>query len=385
MAGAGTASGGLDSAGQGGAVETAGAAGHAGVTGHGGAAGQSGGCLALEPSFTQKTPTVFILLDRQSAMFAVDPVAQVTPWAAVKTGMLKAITELQYTTRFGVGAFTGQAGGTCPLFTSVPPANANANAITSFYETIGAVAGKTETPTSAALKVAEQVLTADVSEGTKNILLVSNGQPDFCDDGNPICALDATVARVQKLAAEGITTAMLDLSNALSDASLKAIANAGAGQPAAIPFGPTTAQLTCYDCSGYPGWDAEWTSASSARDCATSGKQVLGTYSPVGGSTPTYRSDLSDQAALNAQIAAILSSFKSCSFDLGSPGSLDPTAAGSAVIRIDAQPVPMSTSNGWHLTSPTQLALVGSACADWRKPTTKAITFEFPCDALRVP
>jgi len=384
-AGADAAGGDSDSAGQGGAVDHGGAAGHAGAVGHGGTAGQDSGCSAFRPTFTQKSPTVFILLDRQSAMFAVDPVAQVTPWAAVETGMLKAITELQYTTRFGVGAFTGQTGGACPLFTSVSPAIANASAITSFYQTIGAVSGKTETPTSAALKVVGQALTADASEGSKNILLVSNGQPDFCDDGNPTCALDATVARVQKLAAQGINTAMLDLSSGLSDASLQAIANAGAGLPAAIPFGATSAQLACYSCSGQTGWDAEWTSAGAARDCAATGKQVLGTYSPVGGSAPTYRSDFSDQAALNAQIAGILSSFKSCSFELATQGSLDPNAVGSAVVRIDGQPVPMSTSNGWHLTSPTQLTLVGSACVDWRKPATQAITFEFPCDALLVP
>jgi hypothetical protein len=45
------------------------------------------------------------------------------------------------------------------------------------------------------------MLTAQASPGSKHILLVSNTQPDFCDDGYPLCALDATLARLQKLAA----------------------------------------------------------------------------------------------------------------------------------------------------------------------------------------
>ena len=95
-----------------------------------------------------------------------------------------------------------------------------------------------------------------------------------------------------------------------------------------------------------------------------------------------YRADKSDPVTLTRQLGAALAGLKSCQFDLKTQGSIDANALGSAVVSIEGRAVPQSTSNGWHLTSSTQLELVGDACAEWRQLGKDAIAFGFPCDAL---
>lgn len=336
--------------------------------------GDDGGhCQQKELSFLPKTPTVFVLVDRSGSMFATPN----PPWEPLKMSALKVIQELQADVAFGWGAFTGQAGMTCPDFKSVAPAKNNYDAINNVYGSMGATGYKSETPVGLSLPLVEQLLDQSPEEGSNYILFVTDGEPDFCDDGDPNCPLDDVVYRLQGLNAKGIQTIVLGLQNGnVPPATLQAFANAGAGQPVAVPFGNSqTAQNVFYSCQGVTGWKAEATAAGKT------GLDVLGTYSATGASTKFYQPDPTDQAALTTQLRAVLAGVKSCIFDL-SDFTVDLTQLSEASVSVQGQTVPLDTVNGWRMNSSSQLELVGDACANWKQPQNTNIDFGFPCEIL---
>jgi hypothetical protein len=46
--------------------------------------------------------------------------------------------------------------------------------------------------------------------------------------------------------------------------------------------------------------------------------------------------------------------------------------------------IPLDDTNGWHMTSDTQLELSGTACDTWRNPMNTTIDFQFPCQIIVV-
>jgi len=350
------------------------------ITNNGGGANASdAGCQQLAVKFDPKIPSVFVLVDRSGSMFA----APNPPWEPLKMGALQVIQELQADVAFGWGAFTGLAGTTCPDFKSVPPALNNYTAINGVYGTLGAAGYKSETPVGMSLPLVEAALAQSPAEGDKYILFVTDGEPDFCDDGESNCPIDDVVYRLQALKAKGIQTIIFGLQNGnVPPATLQAFANAGAGQPVAAPFAangmPIPLMQAYYDCQGIPGWKTEATAAGRT------GMDMLGTYSPTGGMTKYYQPDPADQTALATQLRSVLAGVKSCTFDLGGKISVDLTQLDQASVLIQDQPVPLDMTNGWTMTSETQLTLVGSACDTWRKPESTKIDFNFPCEILVV-
>ncbi len=334
----------------------------------------AGSCQHKELNFVPKTPTVFVLVDRSGSMFeAPNP-----PWEPLKTGALQVIQELQADVAFGWGAFTGQNGGTCPDFQSVAPAVNNYAAINAVYMPMGAVSYKAETPVGLALGKAEAALDASPVDGDKYILFVTDGEPDFCDDGDPNCPLDDVVYHLQGLSAKGIQTIIFGLQNGnVPKETLQAFANAGAGQPVGFPFAnATSAQDVYYSCQGVTGWKAEATAAGKT------GMDILGTYATGAGGTAKYYSpDPTDQDALTTQLRTVLSGVKSCTFDL-SDFTIDLTQLSQASVAVDGTTVPLDMTNGWTMPTSSQLQLVGSACDNWKNPAVTKIDFNFPCDIV---
>lgn len=357
------------------------------LTSNGGssAGGSDGGCQHVEVNFVPKIPSIFVLVDRSGSMF--DSMA----WDPLKAGVLSVVQQLQAQVRFGFSAFTGQQGGMCPIFSPVAPALNNFAAISAAYAPLGKLDNpKGETPVGLALPLVEQSLTAPGNDGDKYILFVTDGEPDFCDDGSSVCPVDSTVSHLQMLKAKGITTIVFGLKSTLSDisdATLQAFANAGAGQPVALPFGQqgATAVAVCDSCSPVTGWKGDWATTGRAVDCrsaaATAATQTLGTYSATDGMAPVYRPDAANQAALAAQIASVVQGLKSCTFDL-SEVSINLDLLSEASVSIQDQVVPLSMTDGWRMNNPTQLELVGSACTNWNKPENTKIDFNFPCDII---
>jgi hypothetical protein len=342
----------------------------------------AGSCQHKELNFVPKIPSVFVLVDRSGSMFDSNA------WDPLKAGVLSVIMQLQGQIKFGFSAFTGQkAPGTCPIFSPVAPALNNYDEIKAAYDPLTKLDNpKGETPVGLALPLVQQSLNSAGNDGDKYILFVTDGEPDFCDDGDSVCPVDSTVAHLQALKVQGITTIVFGLKSTLSDisdATLQAFANAGAGQPVALPFGTraTSTQNVCYNCNSVPGWKAEWT--TTAPDCAatTPASQALATYSPTDGKATLYRPDAADQTALTQQIAAVVSGIKSCIFDL-SDFTVNLDRLSEASVSVSDQAVPFDMTNGWRMNNSSQLELVGSACTNWQQPQNTKIDFNFPCDIL---
>ena len=394
---AGGASGGAGASGAGlsfGTGLASGAAGSTATTGAGGA------CMEREYQFMPKTPTVFLLVDQSGSMFecrtnggTMSATANEcanhadTSWYPLRDGVLQVVQQLGSTVRFGFSAFTGEIGDAmCPTLDPVKPALDNAAAIASRYNAL-VPPRKGETPTRAALVQVADLLAMDTqAPGEKFILFVTDGQPDYCDDGNPLCPPDSVVGELQTLAKANIHTLVFGISSPLttiSDAVLAAFANAGAGQP----VGPLTPDVNAiYDqCAGVPGWQA---------DFATTGKpamrpSTIGAYAPAGGTGMVFKPDLTNQTALVNEISNALSGVKSCVFDLsdptsGKPITVDTTQLDKAHVLIMGTEIPLDDTNGWHMTSDTQLELSGAACDTWRQPDNTMIDFQFPCQIIVV-
>jgi hypothetical protein len=283
----------------------------------------------------------------------------------------------------------------------VPPKLNNYADIAALYEPLGQPTNSKETPTLLALERVATQLRADTQTiGEKYILFVTDGEPDYCDDGNQLCPPDSVVGLLQRLssgvdttgaAVTPIRTLVFGISSPSATIRadvLQALANAGAGLPV-MAFSQNANQApdpnALYDqCNGVPGW---------ARDFATTGKpamrgQSVGNYvfdATLAGDAPVYRPDPTNQAALTEQIRTALAGVKSCTFDLGEDGvkvDLTRTDLGElARVLINGQPVIYDPSNGWSMMSETTVALAGAACESWRNPSiTTTISFDFPCD-----
>ncbi len=103
------------------------------------------------------------------------------------------------------------------MLNPVPPNLMNYSAITSVYDGLPAGPNSTqsgmkfETPTRQVLQMVGSQLMADTTPGDKYILFMTDGEPDYCDDGNALCPPDGVVWQLQTLKAAGITTLVFGL------------------------------------------------------------------------------------------------------------------------------------------------------------------------------
>ena len=97
---------------------------------------------------------------------------------------------------------------------------------------------KFESPISESIGNVTKALMADTDPGSKYIMLITDGQPDYCDDSNALCAPDSVVWQLQTAYTAGIPTIVFGIQTALFDLApgvLQAFANAGAGEPTLAP------------------------------------------------------------------------------------------------------------------------------------------------------
>ncbi len=362
------------------------------------------GCQQAERKFDPKIPTVFVLVDRSGTMFDTLPGTNITAWGALRVGVLEVMRELESSVRFGFGAFSGRTAAVCDLeVPAVDPALNNFNAISTLYAPLERPINpdSKETPTSLALAGIAEKLRQDSAEGDKYILFVTDGEPDFCDNGNALCPPDSVVALLQDLSAgvdaQGlprapIQTLVFGITSPTASIRLPVLqgfANAGAGLPVAPllanPGQPYDPNALFDQCNGVIGWRDAFTAAHGR--VAVRGESI-GTYvtdPALGGTAPVYRPDPNDQAALTEQIRAALAGVKSCTFDLAEDGvQVDLTRKDLgqlARVIVNGAPVPFDPANGWSMLSETAVVLAGEACTSWRNPTIEtSISFDFPCD-----
>jgi hypothetical protein len=134
-------------------------------------------CNKVEIEFAPQVPSVFVLVDRSSSMF------ERALWNPLKDGVLAVVEQLQSDIHFGFSTYTGAAGMQCPeLTTIVPIADQNLAAIKRAYDAVAKPTYKGETPTSLALQAVTKTVLQEPKNSPKYIVLVTDGEPDFCDD-----------------------------------------------------------------------------------------------------------------------------------------------------------------------------------------------------------
>jgi hypothetical protein len=432
----------MSSAGSGGSTGSGGSGGKGGsgtggqvvVTGTGGGGGDvviatdagpsdAAGCQTADVMFAPTNPTVYLLVDRSGSMFhcltgntgdALCSDMTNTEWYNLKTAIEQVLPQLDSQVRFGFTTVwgtnpMGTPAGMCPsmqgmLTDSVPPALNNAAAIAAKYDGLAyppnstQVGIKFESPISESIGNVTTALMADTDPGSKYILLITDGQPDYCDDSNSLCAPDSVVWKLQTAYAAGIPTIVFGIQSALFDLApgvLQAFANAGAGEPTLAPVKAGLDAFSFYDqCAGVAGWAADL----AAKGTTPMRGDTLGTYMTTMGPTMPYTPSASDVTMLVAQLSTALSGVRSCVFDL-SKFTIDTTklneaqvylvdnAGNKTVLHLD-----QNKSNGWYMDdittnssgvmTSTTLELFGDACNQLRSPSTVDIKFNFPCDLV---
>jgi len=400
----GGASGGTTSSANGGTSTSSGSGG-GGAPASGGMTGAAGACQMAKYNFEPKIPTVYVMVDRSGSMFdclsTTNPepsckTPEDTSWVKLKTAALTVIDSLQGQVRFGFASFTGTnpaSGGKCPMIDQVDPALNNQPKIKTLYDSLPfqpettEQGKKFETPARESLDLIGEKLLADTSPGDKYILFVTDGQPDYCDDANTLCAPDSVVAGLQILKTKGITTIVMGLQSALPDLApgiLQSFANAGAGQPTLAPLKPNTDAFAFYDqCNGVAGWHADLVKSGKTAERGV----TLGEYVTTGGGTAKlYAPSVADQAMIATQLGTALAGVKSCSFDLsnvnGQSIKVDLNTLSSASVSIEGKSVPQNATTGWSMASASQLVLNGASCDTWRSPENNKIDFNFPCNTI---
>ena len=200
------------------------------------------------------------------------------------------------------------------LTNNVAPALNNATAIKTLYDGLAfppnstQVGVKFESPASESIGVVANALTADTTPGGKFIIFLTDGQPDYCDDSNSLCAPDSVVYHLQKAYAAGVTTIVFGVQTTLFDlapGALQSFANAGAGEATLPPVKTGGKATDFYDqCSGVAGWAADLTASGKT---ASARRDTLGTYSTTMGPTTPYTPSASNQSQLVTQLSAALS------------------------------------------------------------------------------
>ncbi len=353
-------------------------------------------CDEFELEFEPRTPTVYILVDASSSMSSLGF------WDPMKAGVLDVVEQLTADVRFGFGSYTG-TNMMCAGLNNLTPAGTiatdNYQMIADAYNMIPAPiissnpSEKQETPTPLAIQQATEVLLADESPGDRYILLVSDGQPDFCDDQTASCAIDATVAAMQLAFRQGIKTLVFAIeSDQITEPELfDYFAQAGAGEEPAWGKGldvmPYSGVVVgeCASSAVAAEWNALRTANGNAPDPATCMPVPpmgdpncflpAGDYTAGGGTTTAILN--SDPTALAQQILASVESLKSCVIDLNfevineEEGEIFVGDLDNAIAQ-----------DQWRMNTPTQMELLGDACATWQSPEVFDFFAGFPCTAI---
>jgi hypothetical protein len=350
-------------------------------------------CNQVSFSFVPKIPNVFVLVDGSGSMFDVTTGLPNGRWGALRSALLPVIMSLQDQVNFGLGIFAGViATNECPLFQTVPIAASNYANVMAQYPAarLRPQSVALETPLSQVLPLIPDFFARAPKTGASYVLFATDGEPDFCDNGNAVCPVDAGISGIQQLFTQGITTIVMGLSSDINAGTcpqvLQGYANAGAGVDIANPCGTHSIYN---ECNGVPPWKA------LATQLGRTTGQALVDYKATGGAAKVYSPNIMDQQSLTDALASLFSGVKSCTFDLtnvdGKSIKVNTNLLSQAKVLVETTPVPLDDSNGWRVNcvpvgdpacKPTQLELTGNACTNWRLPANVHIDFQFPCEVI---
>jgi hypothetical protein len=350
----------------------AGANGNAGDSGQGGS-GEIVGCAGEGLAWQPQRSNVMLLMDRSGTMFDANSL----PWIPVRDAVLPVIDANDGAQSIGFMAMSGEYN-QCPLLDEVAPAASNYPAIAAKYSALGKPT-KGESPFMLALDRAQDLLAA-APEGPRFVILVIDGHPDYCNDGDDLCPIDSVVAHIQKLHAAGITTLVAGLpiyqgaDTAVYSAALQSYANAGVGAPVAS-VGDTVANIY-FRCNGGsatpPSWKAEFVASGKPA------QQALGSYSANAGTAAYTTLTPANTASLSTAFNALFAQTASCRFE-ATNGKVVVADAAQGVVKVGDTAVPYDADNGWQLIGDHTVELAGNACTLLRATPAAQVSISLPC------
>jgi hypothetical protein len=284
-------------------------------------------CPAVAFTAKPTTPSILLLVDKSGTMQR-DNLGNISRWEAVKRALVDPtngiVTALQSKAYFG--ATTYDCNGDNPRFTSRPRALNNADMIRAL---LTPTPGNSDTPTAAAIQaaVASFATTPPPAGSPPLIVLATDGLPNLCGNTNNDQTQESVDAAKAAYTA-GIRLIPLSVGNAIGDAHLQNVANAGAGVTTGMP------------------------------------------------NAPLYKAN--NPAELAAAFNTIINGVVSC--DLTVNGSLDQTQAAGGDVRLNGRSLTFNTD--WQLIGDHTIRLLGAACTELKTAANPVVNGTFPCGVV---
>ncbi len=297
-------------------------------------------CEAVSLTLDELRPTVTLLVDQSGSMRSgyPTPESEQTRWQVVRQALLDptagVVQSLQQSLQFGLVFYTshnGFSGGVCPILSEVRAATDNYEAIRSLYDS---VSPEDDTPTGAAVQQVTRDIQAAARKGPEVMLLVTDGDPDTCQQPDPQGGQQEAIDAVVAAHAAGIDFYVLGVSSDISGDKLQQLANAGQGKAV----------------------DAVWGVDADAAQPFQASSSVAG---------------------LTAQLRDILARVPLCDVELDRDVSVDELSAGNVV--LDGQPLSYDSADGFVLRDARHLRIQGTAC-DTLRAAGKRLTVRISCD-----
>jgi hypothetical protein len=291
------------------------------------------GCRDVAVTIDPVIPTVVLLVDQSGSM--TDDFSGMARWDALYDTLMgpgAVVEQLESSVRFGLTLYTsmdGNAGGTCPMLTIVPPALDNLAAIDAIY---GPTAPVDETPTGESLALVAGDLAAFAEPGPKAIVLATDGEPDTCATPNPQEGQQIVLDAVQAAYADDIETYVISVGDEVGAGHLQDVANLGVGK-------------LLDDPNPAPYWQA-----FDAQDLVTAFQEIIGSF-----------------VSCTIPIDAIVDVLQQC----------------EGTVLLDD--VELECGVDWQMQDESTLELLGDACEALQNGQMHTVEASWPCGVVNIP
>ena len=305
--------------------------------------GDNSTCAALEVEFSAVVPTIVMLVDRSGSM--EEPFGATDRWQAVQDALFDptngVVTRYGDAVRFGVATYNsdgGDAGGTCPVISSV---SAQVGNVAAMEMLLADQSPSGDTPTGESVEAMIPLFGEIEERAPKVLLLATDGEPDTCAVPNPQEGQPESIAGVQRALENGIRTFVLSVGSDVGEPHLQDLANTGIGLPL---DGPEMA----------PFWKAD------------------------------------DPGALAQAIADIITGARPCVFSVDG-AVIDPAKANLGQVSLNGESLAHSGPDGWTLVEDHPECLGGGQCVELHGDACTTVQLDpepqldasFPCEAAQ--
>ncbi|MDD9933343.1 MAG: VWA domain-containing protein [Myxococcales bacterium] len=297
-------------------------------------------CAETTVHASRVEPTVILIVDQSSSMDDEFEGGR-SRWDVLRDFLLGEpeglIADLQSQVQFGLALYSAESGGDnpdpigeCPMVTTVAPALDNFDAIAQVYRDADVIE---DTPTGDSIDAIIEDLgltTLDPDQQANPIvfILATDGEPDRCEELDPQNGQDEAIAAVERAFQLGIRTLIISVGEgAVSAEHQPDVANAGLGRVAGDP-------------------PAEFWVAG-------------------------------DDTTLRAALTDIVGDQLGCEVQLNGRVEGDECLGR---VTLNGRDLECGGANGWELTTPRTVRLLGTACDDLKQMDEVLLEVRFPCE-----